>query len=457
MPKLLDKMALAIALTACAPACQKPALPGLDSWTKAPNQESPLAVTAPLAANPANPANSINSINSIAPVEPDGYSCETVQNAVKNAVARCCLKINPYKACHEIENDDLEHFSNYNTVNLAGRPLPNYVYFKQGIPPAIYLKYLADSSNSATDLAYALTKFIKYRDINDDKLLPPEEIIAQGAGDCDNTANLFVYLLNLLSKKTSYDYKAKVVGLDGANHAVAIFFDTDGKWKALDMALPFNEIAQNAGKPDLFTASSIFQQNRKVGPMFYERHQLGQSAGEGARIDLFIDPATMMPNWRELSAVLSLDYDPRLNLDKLLSGYNWRQAKLAHLHFNGGVTAYYKQGELNQLTEQNKITFYASGKVYQIQYVNHPELELENFTEDGALESREFKNGTIEIFSNGALFQRLFKQGQVRYIVYYASGAVRQKNYRDGRVEWFDENGRMIKKKDRRGKVTESL
>ena len=438
MPRLFDSIALTLALSSCAPIGPNSGPNGRHAATPDQIRASISATTAPAPAPTA-----------------DGFECKSVQNAVKNDITRCCLIIAPHKACREMETSAAAEFSKKNTVEAGGGRIPNYAFFKDGIPPAMYMNYLAHAAKNATELAGALTKFVSYREIQDDNLLPPEEIISQGAGDCDNMANLFVDLLGKLGKKTGFDYKAKVIGLEDADHAVAIFLDTDGKLKALDFNLPFHELRQADGKPDLFSASNNFETNRKAGKNFFERRKLGAAAGRGARIDQFIDAETMAPSGKDMALAVDLDYRSDINPDLFLKDYNWRQTELTHIHYKNGTTAYYRKGLFFQLTEQDKITMYNENKVAtEIQYKNNPTIKIEYYSATGHLERRDLKNGDSELYSNGVLFQRVYATGPVDYRVYRANGTISQLNYKDGKIEWFDENGRMTHRRDKRGKVT---
>jgi hypothetical protein len=386
---------------------------------------------------------------------PNGYECQRLQNAVKNDITRCCLVINPHKACHEMETAQAGSFAKENTTTINGRTVPNYTHFKNGIPPAAYMNYLAGLAKNATELAAALSTFVTYETIQDDNLLPAEEILSRGSGDCDNISNLFVKLLGILGTKNGHNYKAKIIGMAGANHAVAVFLDTDGKWRAFDINLPFNEMRQTNGRVDLFSASNSFERFHSIGDRsFFERKKLGPAAGQGARVDNFLNPETLMPSGKEISAMVDLDYSPRVNPDTFLIGYDWRKAELTHIHYRKGFSAYYKNGVFYQLTEQTKITVYENAMVSQIQYINHPSIEMENFTSTGLLESRVLKNGTAEIYNNGLLIQRQYKTGAFSCDFYYSTGAVYQRNFFDGKIEWYDGNGYVIKKQDKRGNIT---
>ena len=442
MPKLLDSIALSLALAACSPMAAKTGPNGQHSRT--PDQISAV-VSAPASAQ-AKPA---------VPAIADGYECKRLQNAVKNDVTRCCLTLKPYNACHEVETAKAENFAKENTVSLNGRTVPNYTQFKDGIPPSVYMNYLAGSAKNATELATVLSAFIQYQEIQDDNMLTPEEILSMGSGDCDNMSNLFVKLLETLGKKSGYDYKAKVVGLDGANHAVAIFNDTDGKWKAFDLQLPFNEMRQINGRADLYSASSLFDGVKGMSDRsFYERKKLGPAAGAGAKVDNFLNLETLIPSGREIAATVDLDYSPDFNPDSILNGYNWRQTEVTHIHFRKGYAIYFHSGVLSQVTEPTKITLYENNAVNQIQYSNHPKIATENFDVTGQLVSRILRNGDGEVYNNGVIFQRLYAKGPIALLVYFPTGELKQKDYRDGRVEWFNEAGHMIQKKDRRGKIT---
>jgi|GEM_PF-3061094 len=465
MPRLLDSIALSLALSACSPLAVKSGPNGTHART--PDQFQLTVLSTP-SASVAAPA-----VAPVPPAIPDGFECKSVQNEVKKDITRCCLTIAPHKACREMGATESEKFSKDNVIDFGEKKVPNFASIKgwvsgtgaaqetgataqdNGISPEMYMKYLVQAAKNAADLAATLTAFVKYQTINDDSLLTASEIVSRGTGDCDNVANLFVELLEKLGKKQGIDYKAKVIGLDGANHAVAVFLDTDGKWKSLDFSLPFNELRQSDGHPDLFSASTVFEKQKGKSNKFFARKKLGATAGSGARIDHIIDPETMMPNGKELALAVGFDYSPSINPDVFLKDYNWRQMDLTHIHYQNETTAYYRKGVFFQLTDESKFTIYNEKNIVtEIQYKKHPTIKYEYFTETGILERRDYKNGKSEVYLNGVLFQLTYSTGPLEYEVFHESGAIRQKNYRDGKTEWFDENGKITHRKDKKGKVT---
>ena len=373
MPRLSDSLALTLALTSCSPYAVK-SVP----YTSA---------------------------------APDGYDCKQLQNGVKSEIERCCLTINPYMSCVETGRavdalqaraggPDSYRSAGPVTAIVGGHKFPSYALFKKEIPPADYLKYLANTAQSAADLAGALTAFVAYQQIADGSLLAPEEIISRGAGDCDNMSNLFVEMLGMTGKKSGYNYRAKVVGMEEANHAVAVFLDTDGKWKSFDFKSRLIDIAHLPdGGADLYSASNIFENGKGDSGHFYVRKRLAPSAGKGSSADEYIDPETMNPNGKEIALTVNINYDPAIEPDFFIRDYNWRSTGMTHIHYLNNIAAYYRNGVFLQIDTPDRLTvFDKDHNVIENYYKNDPIITADFFTPSGFLKKRLYKDGRVERF-----------------------------------------------------------
>lgn len=422
MPKLLDSIALSIVLASCAPVGLKT---GLNVNTSQDYKKTAVQHAQQHDAN-------------------DGFECKNIQEDVGEGIAQCCLTIFPHKSCKETARNDIAY--------LNGQPVPNYAVFREEIPPAAYMHYLVSRAQNARDIASVLSAFIRYGEVAEDLLFAGQEVLYQGTADCDNQANLFTELLGMLGKKIGHDYKARVIGLKQADHAVAVFFDTDGKWKSFDFNLPFNEIKYREDRLDFSSASRSFQVDPGKKQNFFERNKLGPEAGKGARIDYFLNSGTLTYDGNEIAVSVDLDFAAGLNPNSFLKNYSWQQAESAHIHYRNGFTAYYHKGELQQISEPERIIYFENNNIVQIQYLNHPVVVREYFSHAGMPERRQLQGGIDEVFKNGILFQRIYAEGDIAYEVFHECGFLLQRNYRNGRVEWYDNDGRLTQMRDNNGK-----
>lgn len=425
MPKLLDSLALSLALSATA--C------GAANGVKGSLRHDELN---------AQKAHFVATNE----IMPDGYDCRPIQEKTKRNVWACCLTIAPFKDCQNMPLHEVRNFTQANTTPVNGSRVANYRPFKDYIPAETYMDYLAKMAGNAEGLAKAMSSFLHYEDVSDDRLLPAVEIMAEGGGDCDNQANLFVELLKKLGKHTGHDYKARIIGMAESKHAVAIFLDTDSVWKSFDQSLPFNQIGTSNSPLDLLKASQEFGKSKTKEHSFFERSPLIRNAGKGARMDVYIDPNTLLPSGGELAITPEIYYQEGMSPDEFAGGNEWRKFTLTHVHFKNGVEVYYNHGVLTQVSDRGKTSFYKNNVVIQIQYEGGSPVKREDFNDDGILTRRAYRSGIEEVYENGVLYQKIYEKGLIDFEVFFKSGGIRQRSYRDGRVELFDESGRRKRK-----------
>jgi hypothetical protein len=367
MPRLFDSLALSLALAACSPAAGKIGPNGGQSRT--PDRVSTVG-------------GDVQNPGSRAEAPADEYSCKKVQNAVNKDITRCCLSIKPYLSCHDMDQAKAAEFEKENTVETSGGKIPRYARYKDTIPAEKYLSYIANTAKTAAEIAEVLTTFVNYQTIDDNSLLSAEEIITRGTGDCDNMANLFIDVLKKLGTKSGFDYQTKIIGLDTANHAVAVFKDKDGKWKSFDFKVPFYEIRDlGGGAVDLYTASEIFEKHRMDDCQFYERKRL-EPVNEKATIsDDIIFSEAMRSTEKDLALMVNMDYDANIDPGHFLKNDNWKKTKITRIHFLKDITVYYKYGVLLQISDTTKITIYDKDR-------NIVEVQLKKKTPKKTTESK---------------------------------------------------------------------
>lgn len=403
------------------------------------------------------------------PDKRDEAECRAIVRSRQNIMA-CCINFDDRDTpdqpiCWQGTPEEMEKRHSHNLLILPnGEQVVGYPPIKDQVPEARYVEYLMRRLITPEDVVHLIDQIITYTQDNDNLLYPALETLRNGSGDCDNMSNLAKFLLTELGKRNGYDYQPRIITLHGSNHAVLVFKDKDNQWKSLDQHPPLTVIPDNEGQIDLFAASEIFV--KKDGENeFREVVQLdNEKRGRGASLSFGVDASKLVPDRSFMASYTTRHYDEKQDpsaIDpsdyvdsELARGADWRKIEDLQLQF-GDATVFYKSGVIVQFQHNNELWAYEGGHLVQKEYLNSSSSVEKEFFDavTGLLLQRHHRNGTFDFFRSGKLFQKQYKTGDVDAETFSESGILIQRNFRDGHVEWYDSEGKIIQKRDKSGRT----